>query len=101
MTIGGQFYFTIYKGLSGELVYRKIGQDMQEELIKAIGEVKVLSKAKACEVLLLKRRRYYRWLRARAKLLSETAWNRIRPEEEEAILEAARDKRLVDLRCAG
>ena len=37
---------------------------MQEELIKAIGEVKVLSKAKACEVLLLKRRRYYRWLRA-------------------------------------
>jgi len=74
---------------------------MQEELIKAIGEVKVLSKAKACEVLLLKRRRYYRWLRARAKLLSETAWNRIRPEEEEAILEAARDKRLVDLRCAG
>src|SRR3989338_3689355 len=88
-------------GLSGELVYRKIGQDMQEELIKAIGEVKVLSKAKACEVLLLKRRRYYWWLRARAKLLSETAWNRIRPEEEEAILEVARDKRLVDLRCAG
>jgi len=74
---------------------------MQEELIKAIGEVKVLSKANACEVLLLKRRRYYRWLSPRAKLLSETAWNRVRPEEEEAILEAARDKRLVDLRCAG
>lgn len=74
---------------------------MQEELIKAIGEVKVLSKANACEVLLLKRRRYYRWLSPRAKLLSETAWNHIRPEEEEAILEAARDKRLVDLRCAG
>src|SRR3989304_5640171 len=74
---------------------------MQEELIKAIGEVKALSKANACEVLLLKRRRYYRWLSPRAKLLSETAWNHIRHEEEEAILEAARDKRLVDLRCAG
>lgn len=74
---------------------------MREELIKAIGEVKDISKSKACEVLLLKRRRYYRWLRARTRLLPKTAWNRIRPEEETAILEAARDEKLVDLRSAG
>ena len=49
--------------------------------------------------LLLKPRRYYRWLH-RQPLLPKEAWNRITPQEEEALLKAARDENLADLRAA-
>lgn len=65
-----------------------------------IGEVKELSKDEACTVLMLSRRRYYRWL-YRKPLLPKAAWNRITPEEEASIVEAGKDERLVDLRSAG
>jgi len=73
---------------------------MQEELITVIRRVNSISKAKACEALLLGRRRYYRWLRWRPSL-PKTAWNRIMPQEEQAIVEAGKDERLADLRSAG
>lgn len=79
---------------------KKIGRDMQDELIGVINEVKELSKGAACEALMLGRRRYYRWLNWKPPL-PKLAWNRIMPQEETAIIEAGRDERLVDLRSAG
>ena len=73
---------------------------MQKELIVVIGKVNKLSKAKACEALMLERRRYYRWLNWKPSL-PKLAWNRITPQEETAILEAGSDERLCDLRAAG
>jgi len=73
---------------------------MQEELIGVIGEVNELSKAKACKVLMLGRRRYYRWLNWKPPL-PKLACNPITPQEEKAIIEAGRDEQLVDLRYAG
>jgi transposase InsO family protein len=73
---------------------------MQEELIAVIGRVNELSKARACEALMLGRRRYYRWLSWKPPL-PKLAWNRITPQEEAAIIEAGRDEQLVDLRSAG
>lgn len=73
---------------------------MQKELMGVIGEVNELSKAKTCEALMLGRRRYYRWLNWKPPL-SKLAWNRITPQEEQAIIEAGRDEQLVDLRSAG
>jgi transposase InsO family protein len=49
---------------------------------------------------MLGRRRYYRWLNWKPPL-PKTAWNRITPQEEAAIIEAGRDEQLVDLRSAG
>lgn len=54
----------------------------------------------ACEIFGLNRRRYYRWLGWKP-FLPKLAWNRITPQEEEAIIEAGRDERLCDLRAAG
>lgn len=59
-----------------------------------------ISLEKACEVLDLPRRRYYRW---QEWSLPEPrqAWNRMLPQEEEAILCAARREDLAHLRTAG
>jgi len=73
---------------------------MRDELMDVIGGVKELSKDEACRVLMLSRRRYYRW-RHRKPLLPKVAWDRIMPQEEAAIVEAGKDERLVDLRSAG
>jgi len=59
-----------------------------------------LSTTEACEVLGLNPRRYWRWLNW-APPAERTAWNRITPQEEGVILEAARDEELGDLRAAG
>lgn len=53
-----------------------------------------------CGVLQLRPRRYYRWLHASAPE-PRTAWNRITPQEESAIIEAGKDEKLIDLRSAG
>jgi putative transposase len=79
---------------------KKICRVLQDELMTVIGNVKVLTKSAACAALMLKERRYYRW-RHRQPHLPKRAWNRITLAEEEAILEAGRDEKLVDLRAAG
>ena len=66
----------------------------------AIKGVNELTKTQACDVLMLKPRRYYRWLH-RQPLIPKKAWNRIAPQEEKAILKAGRDENLADLRAAG
>lgn len=73
---------------------------MQDELIGAINGVKELSKGAACNVLMLGRRRYYRWINWKPPL-PKLVWNRITSQEETAIVEAGRDERLCDLRSAG
>jgi putative transposase len=73
---------------------------MQEELISVIDKASELSKSQVCNVLMLGRRRYYRWLNWKPPL-PKAAWNRITPQEETAIVEAGRDEQLVDLRSAG
>lgn len=59
-----------------------------------------VSLVKACAVLDLPRRRYYRW---QEWSLPEPrqAWNRMLPQEEKAILSAARREDLAHLRTAG
>jgi transposase InsO family protein len=79
---------------------KKIGHAAQEELIKVVKELEELNISEACETLGLKARRYYRWLNWEEPVKKE-AWNRIRPEEEAAILCAARDEKLSDMRAAG
>ncbi len=79
---------------------KKIGHDMQGELIAVVNGVKELSKGAACATLMLGRRRYYRWLNWKPSL-PKLAWNRITPQEEAAIVESGRDERLCDLRAAG
>lgn len=59
-----------------------------------------LTVREACETLLLKPRRYYRWLKWQ-QFASKTAWNQLMPEEETAITEAAGKEELADLRAAG
>lgn len=59
-----------------------------------------ISIEKACEVLDLPRRRYYRWQDWSAPEPRQ-AWNRMLPQEEESILSAARREDLAHLRTAG
>ena len=79
---------------------KKVNRLAQEELIKVIEGLKELTVTEACEVLKLKPRRFYRWLNWKEPE-DRTAWNRIIPQEEETILEAAKDEKLCDLRAAG
>jgi hypothetical protein len=58
------------------------------------------SARRCCEILRLNERRYYRWLNPKEPE-PRIPWNKIRPEEESAILEAARGEELCDLRAAG
>ena len=55
---------------------------------------------RCCEILLLSQRRYYRWVLWKEPKKRQ-AWNKIRPVEETAILTAAKDEKLSDLRAAG
>lgn len=62
---------------------------------------KELTITKACQILKLNRRRYYRWSTSPQIPSIRTAWNKITPPEEEAILTAAKEEALGDLRAAG
>ena len=73
----------------------------RKELMEVIAGLKELTIAKACEILRLNMRRYHRWRERPQQQLKRTAWNRIRPQEENTILEAAKDEGLCDLRAAG
>jgi transposase InsO family protein len=66
----------------------------------AITELNELNITEGCEAIKLNRRRFYRWLDIRPKA-KRAAWNRITPQEENAITEAAKDEHLCDLRAAG
>ncbi len=59
-----------------------------------------LTISEACETLLLKPRRYYRWLKWQPPA-KQDAWNRLMPEEEAEVVKAGRDEKLCDLRSAG
>lgn len=59
-----------------------------------------LTVSEACETLLLKPRRYYRWLKWQPPAKPE-AWNRLRTEEEAEIVKVGKDEKLCDLRSAG
>jgi transposase len=85
----------------GDLSHRKVPSTARKELIEVIAGLKELTIAKACEVLRLNMRRYHRWRKARQLKPVRTAWNRIRPQEERAIIEAAKDEARCDLRAAG
>jgi transposase InsO family protein len=79
---------------------KKIGREVQEELIKVIKGMEELTIEDACEVLMLKPRRYYRWPRWKPPS-KKAAWNKITPAEEAAIIETAGKEELVDMRAAG
>lgn len=80
--------------------YKKIARESQEALIEAVCSLKLITVKEACEIIGIRQRRYYRWLGWK-ETVKRPAWNRILPEEESAILEAARDEKLCDLRSAG
>lgn len=63
-------------------------------------ELKELTITDGCEVLRLRRRRYYRWLFDKPAVV-RCAWNRITAKEEEEIVTTGRDEKLADLRAAG
>ena len=85
----------------GDLTRKHVPYPSQKELIGVLETLKELTVSEACEALKLNSRRYYRW-RARPEIPApKTAWNRITPEEEDAILTAARDEALCDMRAAG
>lgn len=65
-----------------------------------IERLEELTIGEACETLLLKPRRYYRWLKWQPPAKQE-AWNRLRTEEETEIAKAGEDEKLCDLRAAG
>lgn len=74
----------------------------QKSLMQAISQAasQGVSLEKACEVLALPRRRYYRWQNWQAPE-PRTAWNRLLDQERESILSAARREDLAHLRSAG
>lgn len=79
---------------------KKISQTAREELVEVVKNLKELNVAEGCNILKLKPRRYYRWLQWRPGEPKE-AWNRLTSQEEAAILKAAGDEKLCDLRAAG
>ena len=85
----------------GDLSYKKVNRISQKELLEVLETLKELTVAEACEVLKLNSRRYYRWHNRSEVPTVKTAWNRITPQEEEVILDAAKDEALCDLRAAG
>lgn len=68
--------------------------------MKVIEGLEALTVSEACETLLLKPRRYYRWLKWQP-LAKQTAWNRLMPAEATEVVKAGRDEKLCDLRSAG
>lgn len=85
----------------GDLTRKHVPYPSQKELIEVLETLKELTVSEACEVLKLNARRYYRWCAKPASPAAKTAWNRIMPDEEAAILTAARDEALCDMRAAG
>jgi len=85
----------------GDLSHKKVPYASQKELISALEGLKELTVAEACEALKLSKRRYYRWRRRPEEPSKKTAWNKITTDEENAILIAAGDEALCDLRSAG
>jgi len=78
---------------------KKIGKEAQEAIIKVVQESD-LSVSRCCEILVLSDRRYYRWINWKEPG-KRVPWNKIKPAEEDAILEAGRDVSLCHLRAAG
>lgn len=85
----------------GDLTRKHVPYPSQKELIGVLETLKELTVAEACEALKLNARRYYRWRSRPEQPAVKTAWNRITPDEEAAILTAARDEALCDMRAAG
>ncbi|MDP2929217.1 MAG: integrase core domain-containing protein [Candidatus Omnitrophota bacterium] len=85
----------------GDLTRKHVPYPSQKELIGVLETLKELTVAEACEALKLNARRYYRWRQRPEQPAVKTAWNRITPDEEAAILTAARDEALCDMRAAG
>lgn len=65
-------------------------------MMKSLKEITI---EKGCEVLRMKVRRYYRWCKTKP-VKARTAWNRISPEEEKAILKVAKEDGLCNFRAA-
>lgn len=84
----------------GNLSHKKVPYPSQRELLDVLDTLKELTVAEACEALKLNARRYYRWRRRPEPPPVKRAWNRIMPEEENAVLAAAGDEALCDLRAA-
>lgn len=80
--------------------HKKIRRESQEALIETIGNLKLITVKEACRIIGINHRRYYRW-QSWKETEKQPAWNKILPDEESAILEAARDEKLCDLRAAG
>ncbi len=78
---------------------KKVERTVREGLVLAI-QGSGFSIRRCCAILLLSERRYYRWMGWKEPSRRE-AWNKLRPEEEAAILQAARDETFCDLRAAG
>jgi len=84
----------------GDLTRKHVSYPSQKELIGVLETLKELTVTEACEALKLSARRYYRW-RARPETPApKTAWNRIMPEEEAAVVTAAGTEELADLRAS-
>lgn len=78
---------------------KKVGKEAQNGLVQVIQESE-LSVSKCCEILLLSDRRYFRWVNWKEPQ-KRMPWNKIRPEENEAILKVAKDETFCGLRAAG
>ena len=78
---------------------KKVERAVREGLVLAI-QGSGFSIRRCCAILLLSQRRYYRWMGWKEPAQRE-AWNKLRPEEEAAILRTARDEKQCDLRAAG
>ncbi|MBL7072132.1 MAG: transposase [Candidatus Omnitrophica bacterium] len=85
----------------GDLTRKHVPYASRKELVGVLETLKELTVAEACEALKLNARRYYRWRSRPEHPAVKMAWNRITPDEEAAILTAARDEALCDMRAAG
>ncbi len=84
----------------GDLTRKHVPYPSQKELIGVLETLKELTVAEACEALKLNARRYYRWRLRPESPTVKTAWNRIMPEEEGAVVTAAGTEELADLRAS-
>lgn len=84
----------------GDLRRKKVAYASQRELLGVLDTLRELTVAEACEVIKLNARRYYRWRTRPQPPPAKRAWNRIMPDEETAVLTAAKDEALSDLRAS-
>ena len=84
----------------GDLSRKWVPYPSQKELIEVLEGLKELTVREACEALKLNSRRYYRWCVRPNMPVPRTAWNRITPDEETAVVTAARSEELADLRAS-